>query len=51
MNELYNLEQTALEGYTTYNFPKGLRLFTICFLPIAELYKILILFDSNHRSQ
>ncbi|KAF9523263.1 tRNA synthetases class I-domain-containing protein [Crepidotus variabilis] len=22
MNELYTLEQTALEGYTTYNFPK-----------------------------
>ena len=26
MNELYNLEQTAIEGYATYNFPKGLHL-------------------------
>lgn len=23
MHELYNLEQTALDGYATYNFPKG----------------------------
>jgi isoleucyl-tRNA synthetase len=23
MHELYNLERTALDGYTTYNFPKG----------------------------
>lgn len=23
MHELYNLEQTALEGYASYNFPKG----------------------------
>jgi hypothetical protein len=23
MHELYTLEQTALEGYKSYNFPKG----------------------------
>lgn len=29
MNELYNLEQSALEGYSTYNFPKGQNLVTL----------------------
>ena len=24
MNELYKLERTALEGYRTYNFPRGM---------------------------
>ena len=24
MHELYNLEKCALEGYSTYNFPKGM---------------------------
>lgn len=23
MHELYNLEKTVLDGYATYNFPKG----------------------------
>lgn len=27
MHELYTLEQTALEGYKSYNFPKGRRVF------------------------
>jgi len=25
MHELYSLENTALDGYSTYNFPKGAR--------------------------
>lgn len=29
MHELYNLQQTALEGYATYNFPKGLGFFVV----------------------
>ncbi|KAF8970174.1 hypothetical protein BDZ97DRAFT_1792292 [Flammula alnicola] len=31
MHELYTLEQTALEGYASYNFPKGMHLIVAFF--------------------
>ncbi|KAG6831068.1 hypothetical protein H0H92_012991 [Tricholoma furcatifolium] len=37
MHELYTLEQTALEGYSTYNFPKGSSSFSI-----VAIYRLLI---------